>query len=259
MPVMESVKASVNGTKAAVNLYAVLRNLEELCRLDPASIALIQGKLHTIRFKIRGGPAADLVIADGEVSMQEPAGASSIVLYFRSPEHFNKMIEGKANPIPLRGLTRRGFLTTDFTKLTQRLEYYLKPDDVLLKDPDYFAIHTRLLLNTAAYAVACIGNYDEIGRRIAARIPDGVISISIEESGQQVFLRALKGRLQAMKSAPAAPSAYMVFDTVQSANDVLSEKADVHELIVTERLKLKGMLPMIQHMNDILAKVPQFV
>ncbi|MHA6533244.1 hypothetical protein [Paenibacillus sp. BAC0078] len=259
MPVSESVNTSVHETKAAVNLYAVLGNLEELCRLDPISASLIQDKRNTIRFKIRNGPSADLIIADGSCSMREPGGAASIVLYFRSPEHFNRMIEGAASPIPLRGLTRLGFLTKEFTALSKRLEYYLKPSGELLLDSDYFAIHTRLLLNTAAYAVACIGSYDGIGQRIAARIPDGVISISIAESGQQVFLHCVKGRLKAMKSTSSVPGAFMIFDTVQSANDVLSERADVHELIVTERLKLKGMLPMIQHMNDILAKVPQFV
>ncbi len=250
---------SVSYTKAAINLYAVLRNLEELCRVDPQSMSLIRGKQLSIQFVIQGGPSAYLLFADGTCKMSETAGVRPIKLYFRSTEHFNRMIDGKATPIPLQGFTRLSFLTKEFTALTKRLEYYLKPSDELLQDPEYFAIHTRLLLNTAAFAVACIGNYDAVGQKIAQRIPDGVISISIQESGQQVFLLCANGVLKAMTSTSLTPRAYMIFDTIQAANDVLSEKVNVHELIVKENLLLKGMLPMIQHMNDILAKVPAFV
>lgn len=246
-------------TKAAVNLYAVLRNLEVLCRLDPESAAIIRGKTFSIRFSIRGGPAAYLHFKDGQCVMNDSPGTSPIVLYFRSPGHFNQMINGLANPIPLWGFTRLGRLTGEFTALTKRLEYYLKPDDDKLADPFYYELNTRLLLHTAVNALACIGNYDALGRQIARRIPDGILAIRIEENGEEVFLLAEQGQLTALKLAPAAPVALMIFDTVRSANEVLSEKANLFELIVTEQLRIKGKLPMVQHMSDILAKVPAFV
>ncbi|MHA7965076.1 hypothetical protein ACX93W_13115 [Paenibacillus sp. CAU 1782] len=252
-------ETSINDTKAAINLFAVLRNLEELCRLDKTSRELLGSKRQSVNFKVRNGPSATLVFADGVCTMREDEAPGDIKLYFRSGQHFNDMIDGKGNPIPLKGFMKLGFLTKTFTELSRRLEYYLKPTPTLLLDRDYFRVHTELLLNTAAYAVACIGNNDKVGKAIAGRIPDGIIAISIEESGQRVFLRAKQGRLTAMKSSDASPSAFMIFDSIQSANDALSERVDVHELIVREKLQLKGLLPMVQNMSDLLAKVPQFL
>jgi hypothetical protein len=246
-------------TKAAVNLFAVLRNLEVLCRLDPESAALVQGKSFSIRFSIHGGPSAYLNFKDGQCVMNDSPGPSPVVLYFRSPGHFNGMINGTASPIPLRGFTKLGLLRGEFTALTKRLDYYLRPDDEKLADPFYYELNTRLLLHTAVYALACIGNYDALGRQIARRIPDGILAIRIEENGEELFLHAEQGHLSVLKAATAAPSALMIFDTVRSANEVLSEKANLFELIVTEQLRIKGKLPMVQHMSDILAKVPAFV
>lgn len=250
---------SINNTKAAINLFAVLRNLEELCRLDETSRELIGSKRQSVALIVRNGPSATLIFADGVCTMREDEAPSDIKLYFRSSKHFNDMIDGKGSPIPLKGFTKLGFLTKTFTELTKRLEYYLKPTPDLLLNRDYFRVHTELLLNTAAYAVACIGNADEIGRAIAGRIPDGIIAISIGESGQQVFLQAKQGRLAAMKKTDISPSSFMIFDSIQSANDALSERVDVHELIVREKLQLKGLLPMVQNMSDLLSKVPQFL
>ncbi|MBY9079814.1 hypothetical protein KIH86_09465 [Paenibacillus sp. HN-1] len=250
---------SSSHTKAAINLYAILRNLEELCEVDEASQGLIRGKQQSIRFSIQNGPSATLVFRDGKCKMTEDEGSSSIKLYFRSTDHFNRMIDGAANPIPVKGFTKLGFLTNEFNQLTKRLEYYLKPQPELLGDPDFFRQHTGFLLHTAAYALACIANYDRIGQEIAKRIPDGVVSLSIQESGQQVFLEAKGGRLKAMKSSTVPPRSFMIFDTVQSAGDLLSERADVHELVVRENLLLKGMMPMIQHLSDILSRVPLYI
>lgn len=250
---------SMSRTKAAINLFAVLRNLEDLCRVDEQASALIRGRRESVHFKMKNGPAASLIFSDGTCTMTDTGENASVKLYFRSTEHFNRMIDGQGKPIPLKGFTRLGFLTGPFTGLTKRLEYYLQPEPERLKNPDYFRLHTMLLLNTAARAVACIGNYDPVGKLIAQRIPDGVISLSVLESGQEIFLQAKQGLLKAMSQTPEPPRSFMVFDTIRSAHDALAEQADVHELIVKEKIRLKGLLPMIQHMNDLLPRVSLFL
>lgn len=246
-------------TRAAIHLHAVLRNLEELCTIDGTARSLVSGKERSVGFVIRGGPRAWLSFAGGACIMSEREGPGPIRLLFRSTGHFNRMMEGRGSPIPLGGFTRLGFLTTSFKELTKRLEHYLKPVKTQLDDPDFFRHHTRLLLNTAIYAVACIGNHDPVGQQIAKRIPDGVIAIRVKESGQEVFLQARGGSLTALKAAPEPAKSFMTFGTVQDAYDALSGQAGIHELIVRERLLLKGLLPMIQHMGDILAMVPGYL
>jgi len=59
----------------------------------------------------------------------EGAKEATVVLGFASCAHLNKMFDGKGNPVPLWGFTKIGFLTGTFTKLTERMAYFLKPTD----------------------------------------------------------------------------------------------------------------------------------
>jgi hypothetical protein len=57
-------------TKACINLHAVLRNLEDLCYLDPASKAIINGKDVSIQFDVRNIPPATLSFHKGQCVMK---------------------------------------------------------------------------------------------------------------------------------------------------------------------------------------------
>lgn len=62
------------------------------------------------------------------------------------------MIEGKGNPIPLKGLTKLSFLTKEFAQLTDKLSSYLRADEKDLMNPDFFyQINTKLLFYTAFF------------------------------------------------------------------------------------------------------------
>ncbi|NTV90765.1 MAG: hypothetical protein HGA22_10485, partial [Clostridiales bacterium] len=186
-------------TKANINLFAVLRNLEDLCELDKQTRDLVAGKNISVAFSVKDGPAAVLAVQNGKISLTKGKGKSSIKLFFFSPEHLNKMFDGKANPLPLKGFTKISFLTNEFTKLTDRLAYFLKPTDELLKDPEYLRINTILTANTAFYALSEIGNYDRIGKLNAGRIDDGVILISVLNGGPSICITAKGGKLTTSK------------------------------------------------------------
>ena len=53
---------------------------------------------------------------------------------FSSCEKFNGLIDGTVTPIPSKGFTKIGFLTGPFTKLTDRLTAFLKPDPAALEE-----------------------------------------------------------------------------------------------------------------------------
>jgi len=107
-------------TKANINLYAVLRNLEDLCELDEEMKGLIKDKDLAIQFSVKDGPEGLLEFKNGKCSFNPRSGNCSIKLYFKSPEHLNQMFDGKANPIPLKGITKINFLKNEFIKLTNR-------------------------------------------------------------------------------------------------------------------------------------------
>lgn len=246
-------------TKACINLHSVLRNMEDLCQLDSEAHSLIQDKNISILFSVKDVPKALLSFKNGKCTMVKGEGPHDMKLYFKSPKHFNQMIEGKANPIPLKGFTQINFLKNEFTNLADKLNYYLKPTDKLLKDPDYANINTILTAYTAFFALAEIGNNDKLGKLNASRIPNGVVSISILNGGPSISLIAKQGRLRAKKGVGPNARAMMTFDTLETANGVLNGKLDSYTCIGDGRVAIKGFIPMVDNMNKLLAQVPGYL
>lgn len=245
-------------TKANINLYSILRNLEDLCELDDNINQLIKNLNQSIGFSVKNGPKGLLSFDNGKCSLTRGLGKCKIKLYFKSPEHFNQMIEGKANPIPLKGLTKINFLTKDFMTMTDKLSYYLKPTDVLLQDPTYLKINTILTAYAAFYALAEIGNTDKIGKLNASRIPNGIINVAVI-NGPCLHISVTDGVLSVKKGIIDTPRASMTFVDIETANAVLNGKIDTYTCIATEKLQMKGFIPMLDNMNKLLGQVPSFL
>lgn len=246
-------------TMSNINLFAVLRNLEDLGELDDETKKVAAERNISIAFQVKDGADAVLTIHNGKFSLTRGKGKSNIKLYFFSPAHLNKMFEGKAKPIPLKGFTKISFLTNEFTKLTDRLSYFLKPTENLLQNPVYQKINTILTANTAFFALAEIGNYDRVGKMNASRIDDGVISISVLNGGPAINITAKDGRLQTAKGAGISPRAYMSFSNMETANAILNGKLDSYTCIGTGDFQVKGFIPMLDNMNKLLYQVPSYL
>lgn len=246
-------------TKANINIFAILRNFEDLCEMDKEAKELIKDKNVSIEFCVKNGPEAVLNIISGRCILKRGKGDCDIKLYFKSPEQLNSMFEGKSNPIILKGFTKISILKNEFIKLTEKLTYYLKPTEELLKDPSYFKINTFLSLYTAFYSLVEIGNNDKVGKIIAARIPDGVISIIVQNGGPSVYIEIKNGVLKVGKNYPEAPRAVMSFSDIETAHGILNSKIDLFTAIATSKLQLKGYIPMIENMNRLLAQVSAYL
>lgn len=246
-------------TKANINLFAVLRNLEDLCEIDEEVKNIIKGKSMTIQFIVKGGCEAYISFINGKCSVKKGKTKSDIILYFKSPKHLNDMFDGKANPIPLKGFTKLDFLKNEFTKLTECLAFYLKPDEEKFKNLSYLKINTFLTLYTAVYALAQIGNYDKVGKLNASRIPDGVVAVSVMNGGPTVYITSKSGSLEASKTVKSSPRAFMTFSNLDTANAVLNGKLDSYTAMGTGDFQIKGFIPMLDNMNKLLAQVPAYV
>jgi hypothetical protein len=241
-----------------INLYAVLRNLEDLCALDKEMAALIKGKSIGLQFVVKGGPRALISFEDGKCTFTRGTGKNNIKLYFKSPEHFNDMILGKANPIPLKGFTKINFLKNQFSQLTDKLTYYLKPTEVLLKKSNYLKMNTIFTIYTAIFALAEIGNNDKIGKLNAGRIPNGTIQLSVK-NGPTVNITVKDGILEAKKGLVNSPRASMTFNSIETANAMLNGRIDPYSCISSGRLEMKGYIPMIDNFNKLLVQVSNYL
>jgi hypothetical protein len=244
--------------KACINLHAVLRNLEDLCELDPMSREIIQGKNVALKFSMAGIPKSVITFAEGKCTAVKDDGPCSINLFFSSPQNFNLMIEGKKNPIPTRGFRHIGFLKNEFTKLADRLSYYLKPTAELLGDKEYARINTILTAYTAFFAIPEIANWDPLGQLNASRIADGAINVEVVD-GPAICITAKGGRLETSKGKIANARAFMVFDSIDTASGILNGTLDSYSCIGEGRLSISGFVPMIDNLNKILAQVPGYL
>lgn len=245
-------------TLANINLYAVMRNLEDLCEIDDEMKDLISQKNLTVQLTVRNGPMGRLIFRDGHCRFERGKGPSDIKLYFRSPKHFNRMVDGDGAPMITKGFTKLGFLTKDFTALTDRLSYYLKPTEALLSNPEYVKVNTTLSAYTAFFALAEIGNTDPVGRHSGQRIADGLIAIHVSD-GPAIGIEAKDGHLLAKKGMPSKYRAAMSFTDMKTAGDLLNGKIDSYSCIACKKLKLNGFIPMLDNMNKLLGQVPNYL
>jgi len=246
--------------KANLNLYAVLKNLEDLCEYDKEMKDLISSWNISIQFIVRNGPSAFLHFSRGKCevargSMKNP----SIVLFFISPSHLNRMFDGKANPIPFKGFTKLGFLSKEFPRLTDRLSYYLRPTDELIKNNDYFKMNTRLTLNTAAFSIPEIAAFDSTGIKISSKIPDGTVVMRILPGFHSASITFSGGAASAQKGDTENPMAVMEMKNLEVAGDFLNGRSDPFTAIASGDVSIMGLIPMLDNMSILLDRVQHYL
>lgn len=246
--------------KACLNLYAVLKNLEDLAAYDPETAAMVREWDISIQFSVLAGPRAWILFKDGacRVGRGDHQGPD-VRLFFTTAGHLNKMMDGKGVPIPLKGFNRLGFLSKEFAVVTKRLEYFLKPTDALLADQDYLAMNTRLSLNTAAYAVREIGLHDDIGKLVAKRVPEGAVVMKILPDGPAVHIRFKDGDIEAAGGETDHPKALMLMRDMAVANAFINNKIDSFSAIASGAVSIRGQIPMLDALSLMLDRIPIYL
>lgn len=246
--------------KAHLNLYAVLQNLEDLVTFDAEMARMSKNWDISIQFSVRNGPRACVEFKDGKCTFHRGGGLNPTVkLFFISPSHLNKMMDGEGSPIPLKGFTKLPFLSGDFTKLTDKLEYYLKPTDEALKDPGYLDINTRMTLNTAAFGVKEIGTLDDTGKRACSHIRNGTVLLKILPDGPAAHITFKDGDIAPGKGETEKPMASMLMKNIQVANDFLNSKIDPFTAVASGDVVIRGQISMLDALGLVLDRIPGYL
>jgi hypothetical protein len=269
--------------RARLNLLAVLPNLEDVVRLDPEMARLVAGSRVTVQFVVRGGPKAYVRIADGACTVgkgEAPAAAETppdgaaaadakvgdaqggdakVVLWFASPRHLNRMFDGTAQPVPLKGFKQLGFLRKQFTQLTDRMAYYLKPTDALLTDPAYLEMNTRLTLNTAACAVPVLLDGDPECAHLRHALDSGSIALKVLPDGPGVGLVLGPDEVRPVKGDVRGPSGLILMRDLPTANAYLNGKLDTFVAAVRGEIQIWGHIGKIEALGLVLDRVPKYL
>lgn len=254
-------------TVARINLFAILRNIEDLCSMDSVCKDLIKDKKLSVQFRVPQVGIGTLKFENGACTFVRGECGASLKLYFTSPEHFNKLIDGE-NTVPIfYNVFQVGFLLKEFMGLADRIKYYLQPTKEerieRCKDPEYFKVSTTLLAYTAFFAMSEIANSDPVGKLIAGRIPEGIIQATIADPNGDVGISLdidAKGHLETSKGCEEGKGrAFMKFEDVATANAVLNGDLDVFTPIGEGKLSLFGYTPMLDNMSKLLGLVSKYV
>lgn len=245
-------------TLAYINLYAVLGTIPYLCDLDQEAAGLIQNKSVAVGFAVKGGPEATLFFGSGKCRLAPGVDRCQVKLPFSSCEKFNGLIDGTVTPIPSRGFTKIGFLTGPFTKLTDRLTAYLKPDPAALEDPEFFRVSTTLMFHVIAEAIAQIANHDKIGQFSASSIVDGTAKLSIA-GGPTAALCCRDHCITAVHQAPAEYISYMEFQDMTLAHALFDGQVNAIAAVGLGQVRIGGMISQIDNINRILDRASLYL
>lgn len=247
-----------NVTKAKINLFAVLRNISDLCDLDAESKEIVKDEKLSVQFIVPDVGVGTLKFENGKCTFTRGKGPASLKLWFTSAEHFNKLVDGE-NTIPMFiNVFKVGFLLKTFTKLADRLSYYLQPPadkkEEMLKDPDYFRINTTLTAYTAFFAMAEIANSDYVGKACASRMIDGTILAKVG-GGPELTITVKNHQLSAAMGGCDMPTATMMFADMQFAHDILNGNASSFGGMGSGQFVVTGALDMLEQMAKLLNQV----
>lgn len=246
--------------KAHLNLYAILQNLEELVKLDQEMALLVKNWNVTIRFNIWKCTQCYLVFKNGQCLLQTgKPNKSSIHLFFTSPKHLNNMFAGTAKPILLKGLSKLSFLTKEFPKLMERLVYYLKPSDELLKDPHYLMVNTWFSLHTAMYAAQNLAQMDHISMQNAARFKNGALMAKVLPDGPCVQFVVADKKFSVIKGETAKPDMLLLFKDIKTASDVIHKKTDFYAAIASGAVMIQGEVLTLELLDTIQDRIPVYL
>ncbi len=245
---------------AAINMYAVLRSLENLVEMDDRAKKLIANKDITVRFSVPDLPHFYLCFEQGALHAKTGQDIKShINLKFTSVDHFNKMIDGKANPIPTKGFTKLGFLKNEFTQLTEILQEYLIPDETRLQEDDAFAQKSTILTAyVALFAAVQVANYDRLMHEIASHTPQGKILIAVKDS-IAVTVHVTDAGFEARIERANDALARMEFISVEVLGGILRGQLDTYACMGRGQVAIFGKIPMIDNFNKILGSVSRYL
>lgn len=245
-------------TLAYINLFAILGAIPYLCELDPEAAKLIQGQQVSIGFSVKGGPEATLFFGGGKARMVPGTDRCQVKLPFASCEKFNGLIDGTVTPIPSKGFTKIAFLLKRFTKLTDRLSAYLRPDPADLQDPEFFRISTTIMFHVIVEAIAQIGNEDKVGQFSASNIVDGTAKFAIA-GGPAAALCCRDHRLTAIHDEPKQYMSYMEFADMKLARALFDGEVNAIAAVGLGQVRIGGMISQIDNINRILDRVALYL
>lgn len=249
-------------TQAFVNFYAAIGTLQKYVELDPKAKEIAAKQDLTVRFKVKDGPDGLIVFKAGKVAVKPFDGSpADIVLPCKDPAFFNKVVDGKATPIPVKGLFKTlkfmGKPESPFNVLTNEMSHIMRKGTYSDgREAKELSIILSFYAMVAALAQIC--NEDEIGKISGKSIPDGEISMAIKDVAAATLIKK-DGKVTCVLEESKNPRAFMTFETLEIAGALIAGEVDAMAVLSRGQLIMKGFIPMLEQLNKALNIVPKYL
>ena len=246
---------------AYVNMYGVLATLENLCQIDNEAKAILADlkKPISLCFSVKNGPCCTLNFTKDGCRMTEGDKGCTCKMSFSSPEAFNNLIDNSKPGLPTKNPVQViSFLLGPFTKLTDRLNAVLRPNEDDMKDRAFFEESTTLTLYTIAGAISALANNDSISKISADYTVDGDISLGIKDTAY-ITLRVKDKHFTTIKEKCENPRAVMEFADLDLAAGLFAGKVSTINEMCKGTIRLRGMISMLDNVNRILDRVSVYL
>lgn len=241
---------------ANLHLNAVLPLMEEIAEFDCEAQEIIKNWNCSIQFHILGQSGVNLIFSDSRIKVQRGTRLlPSVALLFPSPTSLNKMFKGGfVLPIIWKGFWHI-VIIKNFINLTKRLEYYLRPNEALLKDKKNFKFIVKLMLYTAVYGIKEVGEKDPSLKNLVEHTAQGTLEIKILPDGPAAHITLKDGEFYPAKGTAQNPDIIMEFRNHQVAYDLFQGKLDAMAALGSCDVVMRGFLPMADNISVIMDKI----
>ena len=235
---------------AFVRAHATLRLITDL---PPALIRAAYPGRATVQLLSPGGPKCSIRVNRGDAKFASTRRFfPTVSLWFPRPGHMGTLLSGgKAPVIPIPASPRVLGGVRAFKALTAAVQN-------AFKDP---AHRVRLLLMGTLYALEEVATRDSYVAARVARIPAGVIGVSVEGDPdiRGWFRRGADGISSGPGEPEKEPNAELVFADRETAEALLTGKLPAMLALAERRVRLYGRIPMIQNLFPILDRVATYM
>lgn len=246
---------------ARINLHAVFGALPRLVELVPEARMVLEkvSRPLTLTVVVRGVDTASYrFTSEGIAAVESGSGAR---LLTTGAAHFNAVVEGTKQPIPLAGPRGLSFLTGVFAPLTDLLGRYLQPSEEDLANAAFSEASTLLTLDVVAHAIVVVGNEDRSGRFSAAHMPDGTLDLEVGSGDDALRYRVAVAdhTLALSDDMTTPPRAALTFSDLATVGGVLGGTESAIACIAEGRLAMRGFIPLVDNTNRILDRVGAYL
>ena len=250
-----------NKTLAFVNFYAAIGTLEKFVEYDEEAKEIAKSQNVTVRFHVKGGPDGLVIFKDGKVSViPYDHRRVNIHLYCPSTENFNKVVDGTAMPIPVKGLFKTlkfmGSKTSPFTRLTDKMSAIMRAKEFSSKEERDLC--TILSFYAMAAGICEVGNHDEIASYAMNRVLDGKIVLGIKDVCYATIIKK-NGALSVVREGLEGGRAFMTFGDIDIAKGLIDGELDSMACVSSGKLETCGHMLMLENINKILNIVPKYL